>query len=131
MAPNVPPSDLPTERQLALFRAVEDIHDLTAAIVVLLVDLDGDPVAASGDEDDIPAAMRAVISGKQLARAGSIPSLLREIGEVPGPPRNLSLFDVGHAHVLAILFDADADFMTVQTVGKEAGAMIGEILATL
>lgn len=125
----MPPSHVPSERQISLFRAVEDVHDLTAAITVLLVDLDGDAVAASGDENDIPAAMRAVLSGKQLARAGSVSALLSDVGAVPGPPVNLSVFDVGRGHVLAILFDADADFVTVQTVGKEAGAMIGEILS--
>ena len=54
---------VPSEKELALFRAVEDIHDLTQAITVLLVDADGGAVAVSGDEDDIPVALRSVLSG--------------------------------------------------------------------
>ena len=44
--------DGPTAQQIDLFRAVEDIHELTAAIVILLTDRDGVAVAVAGDEDD-------------------------------------------------------------------------------
>ena len=40
-----PVSLVPTERQIALFRTMEDIHDLTSALVVLLVDEHGTSLA--------------------------------------------------------------------------------------
>ena len=43
MTPNL----VPTELQLDLFRALEDIHDLTNAITVILVDEEGVLLAAS------------------------------------------------------------------------------------
>lgn len=120
---------VPSERQLALFRAVEDIHDLTQAIAVLLVDGDGSSVAVSGDEDDIPVALRAVLSGKQLAEAGSVRVLLEDL-DLAGSLVNVTVYDVDGTHVLAILFDAEADLMTVQEVGREGRTMLAEILST-
>lgn len=122
--PNAPP----TERQIALFRALEDIHDLTQAITVLLVDGDGALVAVSGDEDDVPATLRAVLGGKQLAEAGSVRGLLEDV-DLAGAPVNVTVYDVDGTHVLAILFDAQADLVTVQQVGKEGREMLAEILA--
>lgn len=116
---------VPTEQQIALFRAVEDVHDLTAAIAVLLVDAKGTLVAISGDEDEVPIGLRRVLSGERLAAAGSVRELL---GDVDLGTLNVSVLAVDQ-HVLAIVFDADANFATVQTVGAEARAMIGEILA--
>ncbi|MBX3259948.1 MAG: hypothetical protein KIS78_07795 [Labilithrix sp.] len=118
----------PTERQIALFRALEDIHDLTQAITVLLVDGDGALVAVSGDEDDVPATLRAVLGGKQLAEAGSVRGLLEDV-DLAGAPVNVTVYDVDGTHVLAILFDAQADLVTVQQVGKEGREMLAEILA--
>jgi len=130
MIPNESPSALvPSDRELALFRAVEDIHDLTQAIAVLLVDGDGTSVAVSGDEDDIPVALRAVLSGKQLAEAGSVRVLLEDV-DLAGSAVNVTVYDVDGTHVLAILFDADADLVTVQEVGREGRTMLAEILAT-
>ncbi|MBX3218569.1 MAG: hypothetical protein KF850_41570 [Labilithrix sp.] len=123
-----PPRFVPSEKQLALFRAVEDIHDLTQAITVLLVDGSGDLVAASGDEDDVPATLRAVLGGKQLAEAGSVRVLLEDV-DLAGAPVNVTVYDVDGTHVLAILFDAEADLATVQQVGAEAKVMLAEILA--
>ncbi len=120
---------VPSEKQLALFRTVEDIHDLTQAITVLLVDGDGSSVAVSGDEDDIPAALRAVLSGKQLAEAGSVRVLLEDL-DLAGSLVNVTVYDVDGTHVLAILFDAEADLVTVQQVGQEARVMLAEILST-
>ncbi len=128
MVPNENASMVPSERVLALFRTVEDIHDLTQAITVLLVDGDGISVAVSGDENDIPIALRAVLSGKQLAEAGSVRVLLEDI-DLAGSLVNVTVYDVDGTHVLAIFFDADADLATVQEVGQEARTMLAEILA--
>jgi hypothetical protein len=123
------PKYVPTERQLALFRAMEDIHDMTSAITVLLVDAYGSLIAVSGDENDVPPALRAVLSGNRLKAAGSVRELLSSV-DIGESSMNVTLFDVdGGAHVLAILFDADADLGTVQTVGSEARDMLAEILA--
>ena len=119
---------VPTERQLALFRAVEDIHDLTQAITVLLVDGDGTSIAVSGDEDDLPTKLRAVLSGKQLTEAGSVRVLLEDV-DLAGALVNVTIYDVDGTHVLAILFDAEADLVTVQQVGSEARQMLAEILS--
>jgi predicted regulator of Ras-like GTPase activity (Roadblock/LC7/MglB family) len=119
---------VPSEKQLALFRAVEDIHDLTQAITVLLVDGDGALIAVSGDENDVPDKLRAVLSGKQLAEAGSVRVLLEDV-DLAGSPLNVTVYDVDGTHVLAILFDAEADFGVVQQVGSEARQMLAEILA--
>ena len=120
---------VPSEMELALFRAVEDIHDLTQAITVLLVDADGSSVAVSGDENDIPTALRAVLSGKQLAEAGSVRVLLEDL-DLAGATVNVTVYDVAGTHVLAILFDADADLATVQEVGQEGRVMLAELLST-
>jgi hypothetical protein len=122
------PRYVPTEKQLALFRAMEDIHDLTAAITVLLVDADGISIAVSGDEDDVPPALRAVLSGKQLTEAGSVRVLLEDV-DLDGSLVNVTVYAVDGSHVLAILFDAEADLATVQSVGGEARDMLAEILA--
>lgn len=129
----------PTEKELALFRALEDIHDLTNAITVLLVDAEGASVAVSGDEDDVPGPIRAALSGKRLAAAGSVVALLSSVGEIDGSRArglrerdaalNVSAFDVDGSHVLAIVFDAEADLMTVQEVGRDARVMLANILA--
>jgi hypothetical protein len=124
---NGAPKYVPTERQLALFRAMEDIHDLTSAITVLLVDEHGTLVAVSGDENDVPPVLRKALSGKRLAAAGSVVELLSSIGDL-GSTLNVSIYDVDCQHVLAIVFDADADLSTVQTVGREARDMLAEIL---
>jgi hypothetical protein len=125
-------SNKPTERQIALFSAMEDIHDLTNAIVVLLVDAYGTLIAISGDENEIPVPIRKALSGKKLAAAGSARELLSRIefddGKWPTNV-NVSIFDVlGTEHVLGILFDANVDVMTVQEVGKEASDMVEQIL---
>jgi len=117
---------VPTERQLALFSALEDTHDLTAAIVVLLVDEGGTTIAVSGDEDVIPADLRAVLSPKTLAEAGSVRAMLEPV-DFTGMPLNVSIFSAG-TMLLAILFNADSDLSTVQSVGKQAAGMIAEIL---
>jgi hypothetical protein len=122
-----PSTFVPSERQLALFRAVEDVHDLTQAITVLLVDGDGTLVAASGDEADVPTKLRAALSGKQLAEAGSVRVLLEDV-DLSGSLVNVTVYDVDGTHVLAILFDAEADLAVVQEVGSEARAMLAEIL---
>lgn len=116
----------PTERQLALFSMLEDIHDITAAIVVLLVDEAGASVAVSGDEAEIPKQLREVLSGSKLAEAGSVRALLEPV-DFSGIPLNVSLFPAGPM-LLAIVFDADADLGTVQVVGKQASENIAEIL---
>lgn len=119
----------PTARQIDLFRAVEDIHEMTQAIVVLLTDADGFAIAVAGDEDDIPPPLRAVLSGKQLAAAGTVVALLEPIvAELAESQLNVSVLAVDDAHVLTIAFDAEADFAVVQTVGREARQMISEIL---
>jgi hypothetical protein len=122
------PSIGPTERQLALFRAVEDIHDLTAAIVILLVDEHGTTLAVSGDEAEVPRPLRSALSGKRLASAGSVVEFLRGLGDL-GSTLNVALYDVDGKHVLAIVFDADADLVTVQTVGRDASPLFAELLA--
>lgn len=120
-------SMIPTERQIALFSAVEDIHDLTAAITVLLVDAHGTLLAISGEENDVPPALRAALSGKKLREAGSVRELLTD---VEMGTMNVSVFDIdGGEHVLAILFDAEADLSTVQSIGGEARDMLREILS--
>lgn len=118
----------PTEQQLALFRALEDVHDLTSAVVVLLVDREGVAVAVSGDENDVPAPVRSVLSGEGLAKAGSIRELLVSAGEFE-THLNVTAFDAGSGHVLAIVFDAEADIATVSAVGGEARVLVAEILA--
>ena len=126
-----PPSTfmVPSAQQIDLFRAVEDIHELAGAIVVLLTDRDGVALAASGDEDDFPAPLRAVLAGKNLAAAGSTIALLEPIGEALAHcPLNFSILQVGDAHVLAIAFDAEASLETVQVVGREGAQMLAEIL---
>jgi hypothetical protein len=120
---------VPSAQQIDLFRAVEDVHELTTAIVVLLTDRDGVAIAAAGDEDDIPAPLRAVLGGHQLAKAGSVAALLEPIaGDLSHCPLNFSILAVGDAHVLTIAFDAEANLETVQVVGREAAQMIAEIL---
>lgn len=121
-------SSVPSAMQIELFRAMEDIHEMTDALVVLLVDAGGAAVAVSGDEDDLPPPLRAVLSGNRLAEAGTVVALLEPIaGELEG--LNVSVYAVAPAHVLAIAFDAEADFATVQDVGREASAMLSEILS--
>lgn len=123
------PPLVPSARQIDLFRALEDIHELTAAIVVLLTDRDGVAIAVAGDEDDLPPSLRSVLGGEALARAGSVRALLEPIGEeLSGCPLNFSILPVGEAHVLAIAFDAEASLETVQAVGGEGAAMIAELL---
>lgn len=120
----------PTDRQLDLFRAVEDVHELTGAIVVLLTDRDGAAVAVAGDENDIPAALRAVLGGAALTRAGSVVALLEPVNEdLVGCPLNFTIRAVAGEHVLTIAFDAEADLANIQAVAREAAEMIGEILA--
>ena len=109
MTENGTTKHVPTERQIDLFRALEE-------------------VAASGDENDVPPALRAVLSGKQLAAAGGVRALLEPVENLGST--NVTILDVDGKHVLAILFDAEADVMTVQTVGREASALLREILAS-
>lgn len=124
-----PSALVPSARQIDLFRAVEDVHELTSAIVVLLTDPDGVAVAAAGDEDDIPPPLRAVLGGDHLARAGGVVALLEPIaGELAECPLNFSILAAGAGHVLTIAFDAEANLETVQVVGREGAAMIAEIL---
>ncbi|CAN5921650.1 hypothetical protein BH11MYX4_BH11MYX4_47700 [soil metagenome] len=123
------PPLVPSSQQIDLFRALEDIHELTTAIVVLLTDRDGVAIAVAGDEDDIPPSLRGVLGGEALARAGSVRALLEPIGEdLSACPLNFSILPVGEAHVLAIAFDAEASLETVQVVGREGAEMIAEIL---
>ncbi len=121
--------DAPTDQQIALFAAVEDIQELTSAITVLLTDADGAAVAVAGDENDFPPAMRAVLSGKMLAEAGSVRELLSRVDLAPSR-LNVTVHAIGSTHVLSILFDAEADFSTVETVGREAREMLTEILSS-
>ncbi len=123
------PRFVPNEKQLALFRAMEDIHELTNAITILLADEFGTAVAVSGDENDIPPPVRAAISGTRLAEAGSVRELLSSIGELDKNAPNVTLFAVDGTHVLGVVFDADCDVMTVEEVGREASALLAEILA--
>ena len=119
-----------TPLQLELFRVVEDIHELADATVVLVVDADGRSVAVSGDEDDIPVPLRAALSGKRLAAAGSVVALISSVAcDLAETRLNLSVYDAGSGHVLAILFDAEADFATVQSVGGDGRAMIQALFA--
>jgi hypothetical protein len=117
---------VPTERQLALFSALEDVHELTQSLVVILVDEGGTTIAVSGDEDEIPSDLRAVLGGKKLAEAGSVRALLEPV-DFSTLRLNVSLFATGPM-LLAVLFDAESDLGTVQTVGKQAAEMIAEIL---
>jgi hypothetical protein len=121
----------PTPQQIELFRAVEDVHELTGALVVLLTDADGIALAIAGDEDDIPPPLRAVLGGKQLAAAGSVVALLEPIvAELAESRLNVTVLAVDAAHVLAIAFDSDADFDVVQRVGREAQEMLRELLGS-
>jgi len=121
----------PTALQLELFRAMEDVQEMADATVVLLVDVDGRSVAVSGDEAEIPAPLRAALSGKRLAEAGSVVALLSSVsGELSDSRLNVSVYDAGHGYVLAILFDAEADFATVQSVGRDARTMLAALLDT-
>lgn len=121
---------LPSALQIELFRAVEDVHEMTRAIVVLLVNEEGASVAVSGDEDDLPPSLRAVLSGRRLSAAGSVRELLSPIaGELVDSRLNVTILEVAGGFVLAIAFGADADLDTVQAVGAEARTMIGELLA--
>lgn len=127
------PSDnaplVPSAQQIDLFRAVEDVHELTGAIVVLLTDRNAVAVAVAGDEDDIPAPLRAVLGARKLAEAGGVAALLEPIaGELGECPLNFSILAVGDSHVLTIAFDADASLETVQAVGREGAAMIADIV---
>jgi hypothetical protein len=119
---------VPTERQLALFRTLEDIHDMTAAVTVLLVDEHGTSLAVSGDERDVPPTLRKALSGRRLAAAGSVVEFLRSLGDL-GSVLNVSVYDIDGAHVLAIVFDSDADITTVQSVGRDASPLLAELLA--
>jgi hypothetical protein len=101
---------------------------MTGAIVVLLVDVDGVSVAVSGDEDEVPPPLRAALSGKRLAEAGTVIALLESISGEDLGGLNVSLYAVERGHVLAIVFDVEADLGTVQQVGREAQAMLSEIL---
>ena len=118
----------PSELQIALFSALEDVHDLTSALVVLLVDEAGTTLAVSGDESEIPGELRAALSGSKLAQAGSVRALLEDV-DFASSVLNVSLFAVRRM-VLAILFDAEADLVRVQAVGKEASEMIAELFDT-
>jgi hypothetical protein len=121
----------PTAQQIDLFRAVEDVHELTGAIVVLLTDGDGVAIAVAGDEDDLPPSLRDLLAGKRLAAAGSVRALLEPINDdLADTPINYSILAVGTSHVLTIAFDAEANFEVVQTVGREASQMIAEILTS-
>jgi hypothetical protein len=121
--------DGPTTRQLDLFRAVEDVHELTEAIVVLLVDAEGASVAVSGDEDDLPPPLRAVLAGKRLKAAGSVVALLSPIApELADSRLNVSIYDVDGSHLLAVAFGADADFDRVRMISEQGREMIAEIL---
>lgn len=120
----------PTTLQLDLFRAVEDVHEMTGAIVVLLVDEDGTALAISGDEQDLPPSLRKVLSARGLREAGSARELLTPIaGELSDSRLNVTVLDVAGRLVLAIAFDAEADLETVLSVGEEARGLIAELLA--
>ena len=53
--------------------------------------------------------------------------VLLEDVDLAGSLVNVTVYDVDGTHVLAILFDADADLVTVQQVGSEARTMLAEI----
>ena len=120
----------PTIRQLDLFRAVEDVHELTGATVVLLTDRDGVAIAVAGDEADLPAPLRAVLGGAALAQAGNVRALLEPV-DVGGSALNFAVRAVAPDHVLTIAFDADADFTTIEAVAGEAVELIAEILSVV
>jgi hypothetical protein len=118
----------PSALQIELFRAMEDVQEMADATVVLLVDADGRSVAVSGDEADVPGPLRAALSGKRLAEAGSVVALLSSVnGELSETRLNVSIYDASHGYVLAILFDADADLATVQSVGRDACTMLAAL----
>lgn len=120
----------PSTEQLDLFRQCEDIHDMTQAIVVLVTDAAGVLLAISGDEDDVPVPLRRVLAREKLVAAGSVRALLEPIGdEARTWPFNVSVLPVGAHHMLTILFDASADFETVQVVGNEGARAMAETLA--
>ena len=121
---------VPSAQQIDLFRAVEDIHELGAATVVLLTNGEGVALAVAGDENEIPSPLRAVLGRNNLAQAGSVIALLEPIGEqLAHCPLNFSILAVGEAHLLAIAFDVEADLETVQMVGREGAQLIAEILS--
>lgn len=123
---------VPSSLQIELFRAVEDVHEMTGAIVVLLVDEDGGLLAASGDEDDLPPSVRGVLSARRLREAGSVRELLAPVAEELAATRvNLTILDVAGRAVLAIAFDAEADLDTVLTVGGEAKEMVAALLSSV
>lgn len=120
----------PSAQQIELFRAVEDVHEMTLATVVLLTDADGVSLAVAGDEDVLPGALRSVLGAKQLAAAGSVKALLEPVfAEIGQWALNVLVLAVDARHVLTIVFDAAADFDVVQTVSREGQAMLAEILA--
>ena len=121
--------ETPTEQQITLFAAVEDVQELTGAIVVLLTDAQGTSIAVAGDESYFQPTLREALSGTKLAEAGSVRELLSQLDLAPSP-LNVAVHPVGTSHVLSILFDANADFTTVERVGLEARAMLGEILSS-
>ena len=71
--------------------------------------------------------LRAALGGRALAEAGSVIALLSSV-DLSQNRLNVVVHDVGHAHVPAILFDAEADFATVQVIGREAKKMIADTL---
>lgn len=121
---------VPTTLQLDLFRAVEDVHEMTGALVVLLADEEGASVAVSGDEQDLPPSLRKVLSARGLREAGSARELLSPIaGELADSRLNVTVLEVAGRFVLAIAFDAEADLDTVIAVGGQAREMIAGLLA--
>jgi hypothetical protein len=119
----------PTTLQLDLFRAVEDVHEMTGAIVVILVDDEGAAVAVAGDEDELPPALRGVLGGRRLREAGSVRELLSPISEeLTASKLNVTVLDVAGRWVLAIAFDANADLATVLAVSGEARDLMRELL---
>lgn len=122
--------DGPSAQQIELFRAVEDVHEMTQATVVLLTDVDGVALAVAGDEDVIPVALRSVLGGARLAAAGSVRALLEPaFAEIGQWALNVLVLAVDARHVLTVVFDADADLELVQTVVREGQSMLAEILA--
>lgn len=121
---------IPTQQQIDLFRAVEDIHELSGAQVVMLTDREGIALAIAGDENDFPAPLRAVLGRKHLLQAGSVVALLEPLGDdLAHCPLNFTVIAVGEAHLLSIAFDAEAELETVQVVGREGAHLIAEILS--
>jgi hypothetical protein len=119
----------PTTLQLDLFRAVEDVHEMTGALVVILVDDEGASVAVAGDEDELPPALRGVLAGRRLREAGSVRELLSPISEeLTASKLNVTVLDVASRWVLAIAFDANADLDTVIAVSGEARDLMRELL---